>query len=455
MAGAGEEFLGGSTIHQIVVWGVLVELLTSIMQPAIREIEQSTNAAFPNVRLDPATLADLVVKGWLAEGDAAATAKDSGIPPGDFDLMVKGVGEPIGLQDAIFAMRRGIIPFAAPTVGAPSVETAIKTSHIANLWSDTIKALALVPIGVADAVDAVVEGQIPYADGEAIAGQNGIDPANFRILFNTRGNPPGPSDLIELVRRGLIPMQGTGPNALSLQQGIYEGATKDKWEPLYEQLVRYVPPPRTVTAVYKAGGYTAAQATQLYMDAGLSAADAAAYIAGASGEKITGTVQTSVATINTLYFDHAIDNATAVGLLGHLGYSPQEAAFELSVQDLKRSQTALNSAIGRIGTLFINRKIDGPTATEALASLKVPADQAVALIQTWTIEAGANVKLLTETQVVDAWAYGNMTLEQAEAGLEALGYTPFDAWVLLSNKNKGPLGNAPPAGPAPFYTAPS
>lgn len=455
MAGEAEGFLGGETIHQIVVWGILVELLSSLTAPLTREIEQTVNGVQPNIQIDPATLADLVVKGWMSVQDGANVARKSGIAPADFVLMVEGVGEPIGLQDALFAWRRGYIPFNAPEPGAPSVETAIKTSHIADLWSDTIKKLGTVPIGVADAVDAVVEGQIPYDQGQTIAAQNGIDPDNFRILFNTRGNPPGPSELVEFVRRGLIPLKGTGPTVLSLQQGIYEGASKDKWEPMFEQLVRYVPPPRTVTAVYKAGGYTAEQATALYIENGLTPEDAAAYIAGASGEKIAGTVQLALGVIDTLYYDQAIDNAAATKLLEEIGYGPAEAAFELSVQDLKREQAALSSAVSRISTLYISHKITVTVARNALSSLKIPGAQIDQLIQTWTITAGATIKTLTQAEITDAWSNTIMTQDQAMNELEGIGYTPFDAWVLLSIKNKGPLPDQPAQGPNPVYTPPT
>ena len=286
MASIGDLLGGaGDAGKQLFLWGVLVGLINQATQPYQRDITYLVNDIDPNVVLDPVSLADAVVKGWITQADAAAEAKKSGIDGPHFDLIVKATGEPIALQEALFAWRRGYIPFDAPEPGAPSVETAIKTSHVANLWSDTIRQLGIVPLGVADAVDAVVEGQIPYAEGEKIAYQNGVDAAGFLILFNTRGRPPAPGELIDLVRRGYIPMQGTGPTVTSLMQGIYEGATKDKWEPLYEKLTEYLPPPRTITALERAGVITQQQATALYVQSGLSAQLAAAYSADASGQK--------------------------------------------------------------------------------------------------------------------------------------------------------------------------
>jgi len=209
MSAIDDAFGSKSTAEQFFMWTVLAQMANQLLAPLFNTVGQDANRIDQTVLITPAELADMVVKGWTDEASAKNTAKSQGVAPGDFDLLVKATGQPIGLQDALFAWRRGFIPFDAPEPGAPSVETAIRTSHIANLWADTIKQLGIVPLGIADAVDAVVENQIPYADGEKIAHENGIAPEDFRILFDTRGNPPGPSELIELARRGYIPMQGT------------------------------------------------------------------------------------------------------------------------------------------------------------------------------------------------------------------------------------------------------
>lgn len=467
----------GGEAKTLFTWGILVGFITSLIDPYRRDLEYLVNDLNPNVILSPEVLADMVVRGIRTSDNAAAEAHSSGIDKQRFDDLVHGAGEPPALQEVLQWWRRGYLEWGEIGPDKATVANAIATSRVYNYWSDVIKKAQLTPPSPADAIDAVLRNQIDKATGIAMAYFGGLGlsstatPAGadttdteraFQILLDTAGNPPAPGELVEFVRRGLIPLGDTNPatktpapDELSLAQGIYEGNSKDKWLPMFAALVRYVPPPRTVTAVYKAGGYTAEQATQLYIENGLTAEDAAAYIAGASGEKLAGTVQLALGVIDTLYYDQAIDNATATTLLEQIGYGPAEAAFELSVQDLKREQTALSSAVSRISTLYISHKITATVARNALASLKIPGAQIDQLIQTWTITASATIKALTQAEIVDAWANSIMTQDQAMGELEGIGYTPFDAWVLLSVKNKAPLPGQPARGPNPVYTPPT
>jgi hypothetical protein len=85
-------------------------------------------------------------------------------------------------------------------------------------------------------------------------------------------------------------------------------------------------------------------------------------------------------------------------------------------------------------------------AQTLLASLKVPTASLAATLDLWDLERAANVRGLTEPQIVRAWKDKIISQAQAEIELEAEGYTAFDAWVLLSIANGGPLGSAPAGG---------
>jgi hypothetical protein len=102
-----------------------------------------------------------------------------------------------------------------------------------------------------------------------------------------------------------------------------------------------------------------------------------------------------------------------------------------------------------VGTYYVAHKIDQPTATTMLSNLGVPAGQVDQLITGWTIDRNANLKLLTPAQITDAFEYEILSQDEAQASLEADGYTPFDAWTLLSIKAKNPLPGQPAPGPPP------
>ncbi len=446
----GRLFSSGSVVEQIAIWGVLYEAVRLALQPFFNELGYLVNEGVQTGIITPADLTTLVQRSVMTEADAANIAKKSGISPSDFNLMLGLRRLPPGVQEVIQLAYRGVVPWDASSPDELSVQNAVRQSDVSNEWYIALKTYFDIdvpnggePIPISDVVDAAVESQITMPQAIAMAREVGVSPDRFQVLFNTRGNPPGTSDLIELVRRGFIPAKGAGPDQTTLEQGIYESATKDKWEPIIQLLLDYLPPPRTVTALQRAGAIDSTEALSLYKQQGLSDSLASAYVANASSDKLAGSKQLAESVVTKLYYDLAIDAPTATSMLEPLGYDAAEAAFILEVQDLQRVTTAVNSAITRIGTLFIAHKIDAPTARQALGALNTPATQIEALIQTWLIEAASNLKTLTQAEITDAFVAQIMDQDQAMSELEGIGYTPYDAWVLLSLKNKANLPNQP------------
>lgn len=447
----GELFGKDSAFGQLLIWQVGAQVVSAVMAPGLSELTQLVNETAPVEPLTPATLADLVVRNYLAVDAATATAKRSGVSPDDFALMVRAAGDAVGTTTLIEGYRRRILGWDTSENGMPSVVDGIREGRLADKWAPLIKALGDIPIGVADAVDAAVEGQISIDQAKAIAYENGVSAENFTILYNTRGNPPAPGDLSEMVRRGVIPVKGRGPDVLSFEQGISEGASKDKWIPAYEQLMTVLVPEGRITTLLRVGAITRDTAIGWYRQLGYDQTAAEAFATEASTVKTRADKQLAKGDVTTLYADGAIDAATATGLLGALGYEASEAAEILAIQDMHKAAQVADSAITRIRSYYIARKIDDTATVNALNSLGVPPAQQTRLLSAWQIARTSNVKVLTEAQVADAWAYGIMDAPTAIIELMALGYTEYDAWVVLSIKNKAPLTDTPPAkGPSPI-----
>lgn len=447
MPGLGGLFGEGSTASQFLIWGVGYAIAERLLAPVLADIQQAVWEAHPDQVESPAELADHVVRTIMDRESAAAEAAKSGIGAERFGRMVKGAGEPPGLEFLLQAYRRGFIPFGPTAVGDPSVLEGVATGRIYNYWGPVIEKMLSVPLPPADAVNAALRGQVPYAEGEREAFASGIDPARFRVLFDSAGRPPSPSELIELYRRKLIPLQGTGPDTLSFQQGIYEGDTKDKWWHQFAALAEYRPPPRTITALAKAGAIDAQEEATLYQEAGLSPRLAAAYAKAATGEKMAGTRQLAQGVVLTLYEAQGITHDAALGYLGKLGYGPTESALVLELADAQRELRALNGAVSRIGTLYVGHKITRPGASSALAALKLDGPHIGHLLATWDQEMAANVRPLTEAQITGAVYYKVLSVAEGMAELQAIGMTPFDAWVAISVRLKGPQPNRPARGP--------
>jgi hypothetical protein len=230
---------------------------------------------------------------------------------------------------------------------------------------------------------------------------------------------------------------------VSFQQGIFEGDAKDKWWTEYAALAEYIPPPRTVTTLLKTGSVDGAEAQLLWQQSGLTPTLAAAYAHSATGEKLAGSKALAESTVLTLYETQALSEAEATSYLTALGYDATEVGLLLELADLQRELKAVNSAVTKVGTLYVGHKITRQAANQAVLALGVSPAHAANLLATWDLEQSNNVRLLTPAQIVDAWNYGVYDQPTAQAKLEAEGYTPFDAWTLLSIKAETPLPGRP------------
>lgn len=448
MAGAadlGKLFKPGGVGEQLLVWGLLQQLIGAALAPQLELVTRGVNALQQTTPLTPEQLADMVNRAIVSLGDGEAYAKQSGISPSDFLRLVQAAGDAISPQEAVTAFRRGLIPREGRGPDSLSLEQAIAESRIRDKWVGTIEQLGMVPVPVADAVDAVVEGQITFDEGAHFAFLNGVSREDFTILVNTRGNPPSVTELLEMNRRGLIPLEGTGPDVLSVQQGIFEGATKDKWWQRLAALIAYLPPPRTVTALVREGSITDDQALALFKQSGLSQELATAYLESAHHQKLLADKQLAKADVLQLYRDQLIDAQTATALLAADKYTAQEIAWLLQMEDLRRAIAFVNKAVERIHTLYVGWRIDKVEAVADLDALHVPPAQRDQLLALWDIERNANVKDLTAAEIASAFFYKVIDQDTAITELERIGYDERKAWILLSVRQHGPIAN-PPAG---------
>lgn len=439
----------GEAFRQLMIWEVGGEVITALMAPGLARLTQLINEATLTTPLSPEVAADLVVRGFMASGDGEAMAKLAGVAPGDFARLVKGAGDAPSTTTLVEAFRRRLIPRDSGDPAVPSLATGIREGRLDNKWIPMILGLGDVPIGVADAVDAVVEGQIPFDQGAQFAYENGISAENFRILYNTRGNPPSPTQLAEMVHRGVIPLKGKGPDVLSFEQGISEGATKDKWIPAYEQVMPVLPPARTITALHRNGTIDSTQALAWYKQLGLPQDVAAAYVKDASHGKTSTARTVAKGDILKLYADKLISRDEALTMLADLGWEKHDAELELELEDFHLEVAARSSAVTKVRSLFLARRISRAEVVNVLGQLGVGGPERDQLLQMWTLERDATLRILTVAEITSAYEYKILSEQEALAALVSLGYTEYDAWVILSIKAKAPLEGRPAGGPSP------
>lgn len=439
MAGLGG-WIGGlnnNTIVQMAMMQIVGQLVAAVITPYTTEITNEVNHATPLAPLTPELLAAAVERGEISEAQGADQAAYSGIDAQRFHLMTRIAGESLGPMELAVARRRGIIDEARYRRG-------IAQGSVRTEWADVIESLAVQQPSPGAILGAYLEGQIPEAEARRRYKELGGAPEYFDILFDSQGSSPTPLEAIEMANRGIIPWDGTGSGKVSYQQAFLEGPWRNKWAEPFRTLGEYLPPPRTVTAMMKEGSLTRAEGAALLAKQGLAPKMVEAYLRDASSQKTAATKDLAQSTITTLYADRLLTAKVAGDMLETLGYDADEAGFLLAIQDVKLAQRYLTAAVGRIHTLYVGHKLDKQSATDTLAHLGLEPQAISDVVAIWDWERAANVKLLTPAQI--GAAYKIQIMDQATAIRELVeqGYTPYDAWVLLSIVMKTKLGGEPP-----------
>lgn len=450
MAGLGDAFGGGGALTQIFTWQVAAQIVQSLMQPTLTLVAAKINEDTPVLDLTPADLANLVVRSYRDRASAAHEASRSGIDGAKFDDLVALSADAPAPEALAEALRRGIIPETGAGKGSTSFEQGIREGRLGNKWTDMIKELSVKWPTPADALDALLEGQVSHDEALTLYKRFGGDPAYFTMLYNTRGNAPTPVEALELANRGIIPWRGTGPDKVSYEQAFLEGPWRNKWLEPFIALGEYLPPPRTITAMVRNGSLSDATALDLFIKQGLSKELAAAYIEDAHHQKTATERDLSASQLLNMYAAGLISADAVAPLLKALNFSDQSVSLMLQYKDMQRAIAAVNTAVSRVHTLYVAHKIDDANARQALVALGVPGAQIDDILTTWALERSVNVRTLTPTEIANAWKYDIITIDEALAELVALGYTPRDAWIYMSIHNKATLGTPPPSGAAPI-----
>lgn len=409
--------------------------------PVLRELAKQI--------LSPAEAASAVVRNFMSAGQGVHVASLAGLDAADFATLVHLSGDAPAPGQLAEALRRGAIGLAGKGPGSTSFEQGIAEGRLADKWAPVIRELSRLWPTPTDALDAQVKGQLTEAEGTALYERLGGDPQFHGWLLNTIGNSPTPLEAAALAARGIIAEHGTGPGALSYDQAVKESRYRNKWGPAYRRLGEHIPPPSTIVSMLAHRNIGERQAHELLIQNDMAPDLAVAYIAQAEYEAISDYRGLTESAVLDMYYAQLIGHDQAVDILGVLHVSPQAAELLISYVDLRRVVDNINTSVRRIGTLYTSRKIGAQTATAALTQLGVPGIAVDKIVQDWSLVAAADVKTLTAAEVVDAWYYQILTDAEAVDELTAIGYTPYDAWVRLSLKAKGPLPGRPPRIVAP------
>lgn len=443
-------FLTNPLLEQIFVWQVLQQITSTVLGPEMAGLQQEIYSKNSSLQLSIADAVEAVIKSHYTEKQGEDEAALSGVKAERFRTLIANAGDPPGLDFLTEAYRRGFIPWDDGDPNGTSATQGIRESRLKNKWIKHVREMEwhLAPVG--SIIEGWLRAQIPEAQALALLAKNGVDEPTARLMYNSAGRPPGPMELIELYRRGVIPEAGEGGATLSLRQGYLETDLKNKWYAKWLELARYVPPPRTVTALLRQGTITDAEALALFKDAGLDQHLAAAYVANAHHHATAATRELAKADILALYTEKYFPEAEALKHLEDLGYPAPVAAFELAIADFRAEKALITSAVNRVRNAYIARKLEKAEVIRALDALAMKPAQRDQLITIWEMERAENVATLTAAEIVHAAKLGIATEDYATAWLQAHGFSAHDAWLRLGLGLGGtPTAPEPPLDPLP------
>lgn len=399
--------------------------------------------------LSPADAAEAVVRGFLAHADGVTVASLSGVDASQFQTLVSLAGDAPAPGELAVALRRGVIPEDSGNPDVPGFVQGIKQGRLADKWIPMIRALAQEWPTPTDALEARLVGQVTTEQSKALYAKFGGDPDFWQLLFDTRGEAPTPLELGVLANRGDIPWDGLGADKISFEQGFHEGRWRNKWQDAYRHLAVYRMPESTVTIMLSHGVITDDQAAVMFAKLGMDATTIQQYIAEAHLEAFSDYRGATVGMVLQAYYQQLITADQALPILEGFHVTPTAAQFMLTFEDAQRAFAAINNALSRTRTLYAARKITRETARDSLNKLGIAPVAIEDVLKSWQLENSISVKVLTEAQIADAFIADLLTEQEAFTELGNIGYTPFDAWVILSLKAKTPLPNKPLQGPAP------
>lgn len=368
--------------------------------------------------LTPATLADMVVRGIMGIDQAEGIAFQSGVNGDDFQRLVDDTGEVPGLESLLFARRRGFIDQAR-------LEKGIAQSRVRTEWTDVIVALSQSPMSTADAVEAAVQGHLSHEESQRIAEQNGLMPEHWQVLYDTAGNPPGVQEMVSMYHRGKLTLD-------QLRQGIMESRLKDKYVDVTIEAAVKIPPERSIVSLVAKSGITPAEGTQLLLMLGYAPEIAAALMAEAHATKTQKSRTLTESMVTSLYEDQAMTADEAKTALLGLGYDDADVAWILALADASRTNKYRNAVITKVGASYIKGLTSQQDAQTTLQSITMPQAQVDQLFVFWDLERQTVSKTLTEAQVLAATKKGYITVDQATARLQGMGYGADDVAILLA-----------------------
>ena len=198
----------------------------SIISNLLGPVIHTELASNPNALLPPDLAAAMGARGILSLSDAHAEARGAAVNDVRFQAMIDNSTSYPDVGTVFQLWRRQVID-------RDQAHLYLKRNGYSDEAILELAALFAVPLQPADLADMTLRGIIDQGYGRQRALEVGVPQADFDLLTEAVGEPPGPEQLVEALRRGFI-------DTARFTRGIRQSRVRDEWLDV-EQLLGFVP----------------------------------------------------------------------------------------------------------------------------------------------------------------------------------------------------------------------
>lgn len=362
--------------------------------------------------------------------DAIKEAADSGVDKERLEVLARLAGLPPGPFELLDMRRRGYIEDS-------DVIRGIAQGHTKTEWAATYLKMLNRPLSAAELAILVIKQWLTVEQAHARAPAAGISTANLDLLISATGRPPGPAQLQTAVNRGLIDRQ-------RFHKGIAESDVRPEWaDTLYDLKVRY-PTTFALRQLVSSGAIPPEEGARILRLEGWEPALASKVTHAWSDAKTTRVKELAESQVAVLYEARYIDQSQASAMLAALGYPPDAITYLLELADARRVKRFLDTAVGRLHTLFVNHRLPEQQAVSGLNGLGISSQAVDDLLATWRLERGANVPVVTPAEITGAVHFEIIPHDRGVQMLVDRGYTEHDARFKIAVRNHELAAGEPP-----------
>lgn len=448
------ESTGGKLGEGFGVGWVLGNLGFNALNPLMVPINNAVGNLVQTGIFDPETAATLQAKGIINDDYGRSEAAGGNLSGEHYDKMVDAAMVRPALPELFDMWNRGLI-------SEDDVTVALQRSTLPEYWYPMVKQLRWQLLSGADLALANLRGEMSDADLSKYAAKIGVTKDDMATLIANTGEPPGPEQLMEAIRRGFIdhdrfvrgirqsrvrdewvdveyalresPMSTADAvravieGYLSDDQGkaiaVQNGLMPDHWEVMRESWGRPISQLQMV-ALYHRGLVTKEEVLQAGRESDLK--DKYIGYAVELGRRLVPERQ-----ITQMLQHNVIDRATAHIMLVQQGYNDADAEALINLGTSQRVNAHKELSRADIVGMYENSLLTEVQARDHLVALGYPVADADDMLKLADVKAKASLLRATQRAIEASFRAHHLTAQEAINQLERAGMDHVQAQGLV------------------------